>query len=79
MVIHSGGVDIVGPVINLNGGGSVGTPVPTLQPAVLRALVDESDSVSGAAAAAPRKNVQGTFNSPREDLVPPQLRRIFSR
>ncbi len=70
----------MGPVINLNGGGSVGTPVPTLQPAVLRALVDESDSVSGAAAAAaPRKNVQDTFNSPREDLVPPQLRRIFSR
>ncbi|HCM1995681.1 TPA: type VI secretion system tip protein VgrG [Salmonella enterica subsp. salamae serovar 53:z4,z24:-] len=80
IVIHAGGVDITGPKISLNSGGSPGTPVPTLQPAVLRALADESDGVSGAvAAAAPRKNVQDTFNSPREDLVPPQLRRIFSR
>ncbi|HAI1179607.1 TPA: type VI secretion system tip protein VgrG, partial [Escherichia coli] len=36
VVIHSGGVDIVGPKINLNGGGSPGTPVPTLQPTVLK-------------------------------------------
>ncbi|VED35798.1 Type VI secretion system Rhs/Vgr-family protein [Escherichia coli] len=36
VVIHSGGVDIVGPKINLNSGGSPGTPVPALQPAVLR-------------------------------------------
>ncbi|EAT2186798.1 type IV secretion protein Rhs [Salmonella enterica] len=79
IVIHAGGVDIMGPKISLNSGGSAGTPVPTLQPAVLRALADESDGVSGAAAAAPWKNVQDTFNSPREDLVPPQLRRIFSR
>ncbi|WP_105287440.1 bacteriophage T4 gp5 trimerisation domain-containing protein, partial [Escherichia sp. MOD1-EC4516] len=41
VVIHSGGVDIVGPKINLNGGGSPGTPVPTLQPAVLKTLGDE--------------------------------------
>ncbi|HDC2125834.1 TPA: hypothetical protein O7X39_004490, partial [Salmonella enterica] len=30
VVIHSGGVDIAGPKINLNGGGSPGTPVQTL-------------------------------------------------
>ncbi|MCG3017768.1 hypothetical protein KZ288_28975, partial [Escherichia coli] len=36
VVIHSGGVDIVGPKINLNSGGSPGTPVPTLQPTVLK-------------------------------------------
>ncbi|RDS27464.1 Phage-related baseplate assembly protein [Escherichia coli] len=35
VVIHSGDVDIVGPKINLNSGGSPGTPVPTLQPTVL--------------------------------------------
>lgn len=38
VVIHSGGVDIVGPKINLNSGGSPGTPVPALQPAVLKTL-----------------------------------------
>ncbi|EOC3629995.1 hypothetical protein ACI3B4_004536, partial [Enterobacter hormaechei] len=37
------GVDITGPLINLNGGGSAGTPVGTLQPAVLEALMDEDD------------------------------------
>ncbi|MBW9912379.1 type VI secretion system tip protein VgrG, partial [Escherichia coli] len=36
VVIHLGGVDIVGPKINLNSGGSPGTPVTTLQPAVLK-------------------------------------------
>ncbi|EDW3865540.1 DUF2345 domain-containing protein, partial [Salmonella enterica subsp. salamae] len=41
IVIHAGGVDIMGPKINLNGGGSAGTPVPTLQPAVLEALADD--------------------------------------
>ncbi|HFU7914284.1 TPA: type VI secretion system tip protein TssI/VgrG, partial [Escherichia coli] len=41
VVIHSGGVDIVGPKINLNSGGSPGTPVPALQPAVLKTLGDE--------------------------------------
>ncbi|EOF6573158.1 type IV secretion protein Rhs, partial [Salmonella enterica] len=75
VVIHAGGVDIVGPKINLNGGGSAGTPVPTLQPGVLRALADESDDASGP----PRKNVQDTFNNPPQDLIPPQLRRVFSR
>ncbi|HCA3488440.1 TPA: hypothetical protein MOX26_004459 [Salmonella enterica subsp. enterica serovar Ball] len=43
IVIHAGGVDIMGPKINLNGGGSAGTPVSTLQPAVLEALADEED------------------------------------
>jgi len=31
VVIRPGGVDICGPAINLNGGGSPGTPVETLQ------------------------------------------------
>ncbi|MDA3132347.1 type VI secretion system tip protein VgrG [Atlantibacter subterranea] len=80
VVIHAGGVDIAGPKINLNSGGSPGTPVQTLQPAILRALTDENDGVSGAEdAEPPRKNVQNTFNNPPQDLVPPQLRRIFSR
>ncbi|SAG86601.1 ImpA family type VI secretion-associated protein [Enterobacter hormaechei] len=43
VVIHAGGVDITGPLINLNGGGSAGTPVSTLQPAVLEALAEEED------------------------------------
>ncbi|EKF4949574.1 type VI secretion system tip protein VgrG, partial [Salmonella enterica] len=43
IVIHAGGVDIMGPLINLNGGGSAGTPVSTLQPAVLGALADDDE------------------------------------
>ncbi|ECJ2427893.1 type VI secretion system tip protein VgrG [Salmonella enterica subsp. enterica serovar Victoria] len=43
IVIHAGGVDIMGPKISLNSGGSPGTPVPTLQPAVLRELADEDE------------------------------------
>ncbi|EFJ3142527.1 TPA: type VI secretion system Vgr family protein, partial [Escherichia coli] len=42
IVIQPGGVDIAGPKINLNGGGSAGTPVGTMQPAVLEAPEDES-------------------------------------
>ena len=34
VVIHPGGVDIMGPTINLNRGGSPGTPVQIQQPAV---------------------------------------------
>lgn len=45
IVIQAGGVDIVGPKINLNGGGSVGTPVETLQPGVL--ADDEGDDEGG--------------------------------
>ncbi|MGB7800554.1 MAG: type VI secretion system tip protein VgrG, partial [Buttiauxella sp.] len=44
IVIHPGGVDITGLKINLNGGGSPGTPVKTLQAAVLSRLSDEDDS-----------------------------------
>ncbi|HDC2125201.1 TPA: hypothetical protein O7X39_003814, partial [Salmonella enterica] len=39
VVIHSGGVDIVGPKINLNNGGSPGTPVQTLLPGDLYNLL----------------------------------------
>nr|WP_241957452.1 type IV secretion protein Rhs [Escherichia sp. MOD1-EC1915] len=38
-----------GPKINLNGGGSPGTPVPTLQPGVLEALTDEGSDKDGGA------------------------------
>ncbi|WBM70942.1 type VI secretion system tip protein VgrG [Buttiauxella sp. WJP83] len=45
VAIHAGGVDIMGPMINLNSGGSAGTPVQTLKPSVLKALTDDdSDS-----------------------------------
>ncbi|EAX6604036.1 type VI secretion system tip protein VgrG [Salmonella enterica] len=43
VAIHAGGVDIVGPKINLNSGGSAGTPVPTRLPAVLQALLDDDN------------------------------------
>ncbi|WP_080949928.1 type VI secretion system tip protein VgrG [Citrobacter amalonaticus] len=65
VVIHAGGVDITGPRINLNGGGSPGTPVGTLQPAVLKALMDEDNGSSGTESTEPpRKSVQDTFSSP---------------
>ncbi|HCB2209420.1 TPA: type IV secretion protein Rhs, partial [Citrobacter farmeri] len=84
VVIHTGGVDITGPKINLNSGGSPGTPVRTLQPAVLKALVDAGDSSGSSGIGGtepPRKNVQDTFSSlpPRKDMVPPQRRGRFSR
>ncbi|TDN51767.1 type VI secretion system secreted protein VgrG [Buttiauxella sp. JUb87] len=44
IVIHPGGVDISGLKINLNSGGSPGTPVQTQLPAVLSALADEDDN-----------------------------------
>lgn len=46
VVTHPGGVDIAGPKINLNSGGSPGTPVGTLQPAVLKMLNDEDGNKS---------------------------------
>ena len=83
VVIHAGGVDIMGPKINLNSGGSLGTPVQTQQPAVLKALPDKSDGICDAGdtedTEPPRKNVQDTFNQSPQDLVPPQIQRIFSR
>ncbi|MFV9125337.1 hypothetical protein ABQ380_26550, partial [Citrobacter freundii] len=41
VVIHPGGVDIMGPKINLNSGGSPGTPVGVMQPGALEALADD--------------------------------------
>ncbi|MFY2739661.1 type IV secretion protein Rhs, partial [Pseudocitrobacter faecalis] len=80
VVVHSGGVDIVGPKINLNGGGSPGTPVPTLQPAVLKALADTGDGSTGSEGSEPpRKNVQDTFTPPRQAPIPPQQLGRFSR
>nr|ELT7648812.1 hypothetical protein [Citrobacter freundii] len=46
VVIHPGGVDIMGPKINLNGGGSAGTPVGVMQPGVLEALADDDEGGS---------------------------------
>ncbi|EOF5434842.1 hypothetical protein ACK1MO_004613, partial [Salmonella enterica] len=43
IVIQAGGVDIVGPKINLNGGGSAGRPVGVMQPGVLAALADDDE------------------------------------
>ena len=86
VVIHPGGVDIMGPKINLNSGGSPGTPVSTLLPAVLRALPDEKERGSDAEdtedtedTEPPQKSIQDTFNNPAQGLVPPQVQRIFSR
>ncbi|EAX6604093.1 type VI secretion system tip protein VgrG, partial [Salmonella enterica] len=42
--IHAGGVDIVGPKVNLNDGGSAGTPVETQLPIELEALKSDDDS-----------------------------------
>ncbi|EDX3117380.1 type VI secretion system tip protein VgrG, partial [Salmonella enterica subsp. enterica serovar Mississippi] len=47
IVIQAGGVDIVGPKINLNGGGSAGTPVRTMQPGGLAALTDDGGDEEG--------------------------------
>jgi len=46
VVIHPGGIDITGLKINLNGGGSPGTAVKTLEAAVLSRLGDGDDSGS---------------------------------
>ncbi|MEW7312276.1 type VI secretion system tip protein TssI/VgrG [Buttiauxella gaviniae] len=43
IVIHPAGIDITGPKINLNGGGTPGTLVPTLQPVMLSAPADGGD------------------------------------
>lgn len=43
IVLHAGGVDIAGSVINLNSGGCPATPVQTLIPEALTALSDEED------------------------------------
>ncbi|MBA7731013.1 type VI secretion system tip protein VgrG [Citrobacter freundii] len=43
IVIHSAGVDIMGPKINLNSGGCPGVPVGTLQPVVLESLTNNED------------------------------------
>ncbi|HCL5251527.1 TPA: hypothetical protein N2G30_001638 [Salmonella enterica] len=47
IVIHAGGVDITGPKINLNGGGSPGMPVGTLQPGVLEVLAEDDKDDAG--------------------------------
>ncbi|EKS4618595.1 type VI secretion system tip protein VgrG [Salmonella enterica] len=43
VAIHAGGVDIVGPKINLNSGGSAGTPVEVKQLEELKALTSETN------------------------------------
>ena len=60
VVIHPGGVDIMGSKINLNSGGSPGTPVGTLQPAVLKALASEGDVM-------PEQNNSEDSNNPENN------------
>ncbi len=47
IVIHAGGVDITGLKINLNGGGSPGMPVGTMQPGVLEVLAEDDKDDAG--------------------------------
>lgn len=44
VVIHAGGVDIMGPKINLNSGGSPGMTLPTALPVIMNALRDDEHS-----------------------------------
>ncbi|WP_049858139.1 type VI secretion system Vgr family protein, partial [Trabulsiella odontotermitis] len=46
IVIHPGGVDITGPVIRLNSGGSPGVAVQPVQPVGLKAMEEESENSS---------------------------------
>lgn len=41
IVIHAGGVDVSGPKINLNGGGSPGELILPMRPAILKAAAGE--------------------------------------
>ncbi|WP_458047357.1 type VI secretion system Vgr family protein [Phytobacter sp. AG2a] len=47
VVIHPGGVDIVGPKINLNSGGRPGTPVGVMLPGVMEGLEDNDENIQG--------------------------------
>ncbi|MGV4093718.1 hypothetical protein ACV8S3_19475, partial [Citrobacter freundii] len=66
VVIHPGGVDIMGPKINLNGGGSPGTAVGTLQPVVLATL--SSDGTGENSGGGDDSNVSGNPVIESEDV-----------
>ncbi|MEW7311506.1 type VI secretion system tip protein TssI/VgrG [Buttiauxella gaviniae] len=77
IVIHPAGIDITGPKINLNGGGSPGTPVPTLQPAMLSPLEDDDGGLSGSQQdenQEPQQNHAGSESSEPE----PDLNHMFA-
>ncbi|HCB1674879.1 TPA: type VI secretion system tip protein VgrG, partial [Citrobacter freundii] len=79
VVIHPGGVDIMGPKINLNSGGSPGTAVGTLKPEVLKALTDEngdSPSSSGYEGKEGSKDSSGE-NESEQPTSEPELNHMF--
>nr|MDK5877041.1 hypothetical protein [Citrobacter freundii] len=66
VVIHPGGVDIVGLKINLNSGGSPDTPVGTMQPTVLTTL--SSDGTGENSGGGDDSNVSGNPVIESEDV-----------
>ncbi|MCR3693492.1 hypothetical protein M8449_26860, partial [Citrobacter freundii] len=66
VVIHPGGVDIMGPKINLNSGGSPDTPVGTMQPTVLTTL--SSDGTGENSGSGDDSNVSGNPVIESEDV-----------
>ena len=66
VVIHPGGVDIMGPKINLNSGGSPGTPVGTLQSTVLKILKDD-DATSDQDDSGGRDGSRSSSDSGKQD------------
>ncbi|EDX3117336.1 type VI secretion system tip protein VgrG, partial [Salmonella enterica subsp. enterica serovar Mississippi] len=73
VVLHAGGVDIVGPKINLNAGGSAGTAVGTMLPGVLKALADEGNGDSPASSGNGSKGNSGRPGGGEEsNQAPPE-------
>nr|WP_288954841.1 type IV secretion protein Rhs [uncultured Citrobacter sp.] len=64
--MHPGGVDIMGPKINLNSGGSPGTPVGTLQSTVLKILKDD-DATSDQDDSGGRDGSRSSSDSGKQD------------
>ncbi|ELX0850040.1 type VI secretion system tip protein VgrG, partial [Salmonella enterica] len=67
VVIHPGGVDIMGPKINLNSGGSPGAPVGTMQPSLLKSLSDEDSGSEDS----------GGANESDQTTTEPELNHMF--
>ncbi|EKS4627706.1 hypothetical protein QB714_004505 [Salmonella enterica] len=69
IVIRAGGVDIVGPKINLNGGGSAGMPVETLFPGIPHILRFHFTTDDGAPYANTRYVVHFADGTKKEGLT----------
>ncbi|EAB6357869.1 type VI secretion system tip protein VgrG, partial [Salmonella enterica subsp. enterica] len=67
VVIHPGGVDIMGPKINLNSGGRPGAPVGTMQPSLLKSLSDEDSGSEDS----------GGANESDQTTTEPELNHMF--